>query len=82
MYNKEGVHLRGRLLCSVDLPNLFGVDEGFDVDIVMGALEEDFALEVDHLALLGGAHGADEGLEVVGAFLVVEQHTEFHPTHQ
>lgn len=55
------------------------IDEGFHFDVIVSSLEEDFALKVDHLTFLGCAHGADECLEDVGAFLVVEQDSKLDP---
>lgn len=43
-----------------------------DLHVVVDALQEQLALEVDHLPLLGGLQGAHQRLENVGTAVVVE----------
>lgn len=49
-----------------------------DIDVVVNTLQEQLALEGDHLLLLGRLQGAHQGLEDVGTAVVIEQDTEFH----
>lgn len=49
-----------------------------NVNVVVDALEEQFALEVDHLLLLCGPQGAHQSLKDVGTPVVTEQYAELH----
>ena len=48
-----------------------------DIDIVMNALQQQFAIVIDDLATFGSTQGAHQSFEQVGAFVIIEQHAEF-----
>lgn len=49
----------------------------FDHGVVMGAFEEELALEVEHLSLLRSSECANNGFEDVAATLVIDQLDKF-----
>lgn len=65
--------LRGHLIQTLD-----SFLEQDNIDVVVDTLQKQFALEVDHLLLLGSLQGAHQRLEDICATVVIKQHPKLH----